>query len=181
MHSIRTPETKKICARGSCVPVNHTLSDQKTKNNITNFKSWCVCVRMCMGAGIHDMISNHCLGFPLAQSAIFIIFCWNIYRLIIQVQCLKQKRGRKTDQEEEAEEEEEEKTTGMCNKGNHAFSSPRGQSWSLGDVDFMFSWEEIIGFLSVNKGNDDDSDVMWAFLHTFGVGGVGGTSLSENL
>jgi hypothetical protein len=41
---------------------------------------------------------------------------------------LKQKRGRKTDQEEEAEEEEEEKTTGMCNKGNHAFSSPRGQS-----------------------------------------------------
>jgi hypothetical protein len=62
----------------------------------------------------------------------------------------------------------------MWNKGNHAFSSPRGQSWSLGAVDFMFSWEEIIGFLSVNKGNDDDSDVMWAFLHTFGVGGGGG-------
>jgi hypothetical protein len=46
---------------------------------------------------------------------------------------LKQKRGRKTeekDQEEEEEEEEEEgqKTTGMCNKGKHAFSSPRGQS-----------------------------------------------------
>jgi hypothetical protein len=41
---IRTPETKKTCARGSCVPVNHTLSDQKTKNKITNFKS-CVCVR----------------------------------------------------------------------------------------------------------------------------------------
>ncbi len=79
------------------------------------------------------------------------------------MQCLKQKRGRKTeekDQEEEEEEEEEEgqKTTGMCNKGKHAFSSPRGQSWSLGDVDFMFSWEEIIGFLSVNKGDDADDD-----------------------
>jgi hypothetical protein len=54
----------------------------------------------------------------------------------------------------------------MCNKGKHAFSSPRGQSWSLGDVDFMFSWEEIIGFLSVNKGGDaDDDDFRWWCEH----------------
>ncbi len=95
---IRTPETKKICARGSCVPVNHTLSDQKTKNKITYFKSCVVmCVFVCVGAcGGWYTWYDKCLGFPLAQSAIFIIFCWNIYRFIIQVQCLKQKRGRKT-------------------------------------------------------------------------------------
>jgi hypothetical protein len=42
----------------------------------------------------------------------------------------------------------------------------------------MFSWEEIIGFLSVNKGDDadddDSDDDVSIYIHTFGDGGGGG-------